>query len=241
MKKQINVLRSEDNNLITGSKEILAYCNEFFQRIHSSRDAGNRDHQQERSSLCDQFLGDIECPQLDAAGRNICEAPISGFECKQALKSMINNKAPSVSGFSKEFFLYFWDDLETVILNYLAETKENGKFFVTQRRGVITLIPKRGDQTLLKNKRAICLLDTLYKVVAKVIANRLMLVISKLVSPDQTGSIRGRHIGMSIRTIADVIEYCEADNLGGIIMALDFRNAFNTVEHEFIYDMLLIY
>ena len=69
-------------------------------------------------------------------------------------------------------------------------------------------------------------------------ANRLMQVIHKLIAGDQTGSIRGRYIGTNLRTVDDVIRYCESDKLSGIVMALDFKNAFNSVEHYFIYDVL---
>ena len=60
----------------------------------------------------------------------------------------------------------------------------------------------------------------------------------KIVAPDQTGSIKGKYIGSNIRTIADVIHYCETDQLDGILMALDLRNAFNTVELKFVYEAL---
>ena len=103
---------------------------------------------------------------------------------------------------------------------------------------MITLIPKKGDQKLLKNKRAICLLDIIYIITTKVMANRLMQVIHKLIAGDQTGSIRGRYIGTNLRTVDDVVRYCESDKLSGIVMALDFKNAFNSVEHYFIYDVL---
>ena len=68
-----------------------------------------------------------------------------------------------------------------------------------------------------------------------------MNVIHKLVEQDQTGSIRGRFIGTNSRTIADVMQYCETDQLEGIIMALDFRNAFNTVEYDFVYSVLKLF
>ncbi|MEM9078968.1 MAG: reverse transcriptase family protein, partial [Bacteroidota bacterium] len=235
MKKQINVVQTEDDDLVTGNNDILAHCRDFFKTIYSS---GRIEACDDSISKCQRFLGNIECPKLSQTDRAFCDAPITGSECKSALQGMMNGKAPSVSGFSKEFFLHFWNDLETIVISYLSQTKERGMFFATQRRGVITLIPKHGDQKFLKNKRAICLLDIVYKIVAKVMANRLMTIISKLIVPDQTGSIRGRYIGTNIRMVADVIEYCEIDKLEGILMALDFRNAFNTVEHQFIYDTL---
>ena len=62
----------------------------------------------------------------------------------------------------------------------------------------------------------------------KALANRLMAVILMVVAPDQTGSIRRRYIGTNLRSIADIVHYCETDRLEGILTALDFRNAFNT-------------
>ncbi|MEM9300434.1 MAG: reverse transcriptase family protein, partial [Bacteroidota bacterium] len=209
-------------------------CRNYFKTLYS----GSVNYQTSNAeSVVEKFLGQVECPRLSQEDKN-CDEPFISAECKAALDGMKNNTAPSVSGFSKEFIKFFWSDLETIILSYITQVKEKKQFFVTQRRGVITLIPKPGDQKLIKNKRAICLLDIVYKIVAKVLANRIMFVISKLVAPDQTGSIRGRYIGKNIRTVADVIEYCESDGLSGILMALDFQNAFNTVEHKFIYDTL---
>ena len=72
---------------------------------------------------------------------------------------------------------------------------------MTQRRGYVTLLPKKGDQTLLRNKRPIVLLDIIYKIVAKVLAKRVTNVVDKLVGRDQTGFIKGRNIGENIRLI----------------------------------------
>ena len=97
------------------------------------------------------------------------------------------------------------------------------------------LIPKSGNQKALKNKRPICLLDIIYKIIAKVLATRLSVVANKLIHSDQTGFIKGRHIQDNLRIIQDVINYSNTDDLGGILMALDFKSAFNSVEHNFIW------
>ena len=73
---------------------------------------------------------------------------------------------------------------------------------------------------------------------AKVIANRIGKVIHKLVSEEQTGFISGRFIGENLRLINDVIEYCDIDKIGGLILACDYRAAFDSIEHEFIFATL---
>ena len=230
--KNIQVLQRPDGDYVTGNTEILDYCKGYFEEIYSSRGVTT-----DRSQVT-SFLAPTVCPKLSEIDRQSCDGEISKEECELALRGMMNNKAPSVSGFSKEFFLHFWLELGDIVVNYINQAREQGVFFVTQRRGVLTLIPKKGDPKLIQNKRPICLLDVIYKIVAKVLANRMMSVIHTIVCPDQTGSIRGRYIGTNLRTIADVIYYASADRLDGIVMALDFRNAFNSVEHEFVYNVL---
>lgn len=235
-KKHINVLQSAQGNMITENKDILEYCKSHFEDVYESkRDSSDQSRNFER------LFGAINCPKLSETDRAACDGPLTNEECKSALDGMLNNKAPSVSGFSKEFFRFFWDDIGDLVVGYVNEAKENGMFFITQRRGVITLIPKKGDQKFIQNKRAICLLDIVYKTVAKVLASRMMSVMHKLVEQDQTGSIRGRFIGANLRTISDVIYYCETDQLEGILMALDFKNAFNTVEYDFVYAVLNLF
>ena len=233
-KSQINVLCSADNNVITDNKVILAHCKTYFENIYETK----RTDRDRNSEQVLDFISSLNPPRLTDIDKLSCEGQITNSECKKALVGMMNNKCPSVSGFSKEFLLHFWPELGDMVVRYVNEAKDKGVLFSTQRRGVITLMPKKGDQRFLKNKRAICLLDIIYKTVAKVLANRLMLVIGRLVAPDQTGSIRGRFIGTNLRTISDVIHYCNSDRVEGILMALDFRNAFNTVEHEFVYSTL---
>ena len=128
-----------------------------------------------------------------------------------------------------------------MMIDYFNHAKEEGELFVSHRRGILTLIPKKGNQMLLKNKRPICLLDIVYKIIAKVIANRLSSVIDKLVHNNQTGFIKGRYIGENIRLISDVIEYCQMDSTEGVLMAIDYRNAFDSVEHDFILYVLKMF
>ena len=65
---------------------------------------------------------------------------------------------------------------------------DNGSLSISQRRGIITLIPKPNkDTALLDNLRPISLLNTDYKILSKVIAKRLEKVLPKVINPDQTG------------------------------------------------------
>ena len=88
---------------------------------------------------------------------------------------------------------------------------QNGSLSVSQRRGIITLIPKAdGDLKELSNWRPISLLNIDYKILTKGLAKRTAKHLPKLINSDQTGFVKGRYIGQNIRLLSDIMEYVDA-------------------------------
>ena len=229
--KAITKLVRDDGCAIYRNADILKECARHYAALYSSRH-GQRQHEN------DDLFCNIGNPRLTDDEKLACEGLITGKECITALKSMANNKTPGPSGFTKEFFVHFWDEIGELIVSYINDAFHDGEFFFTQRRGYVTLLPKKGDQTRLCNKRPIVLLDTIYKIVAKVLAIRMSNVIDKLIGSDQTGFIKGRNIGENIRLMADVLHYCDKQDIPGILMNLDFAAAFDSIEHSFMFRTL---
>ena len=230
--KIIHMLAINEHEYATGDREILKLCKDFYEDLHNSAKG---------PGVVASYMQDMAFPKLDENDRQRCEGPITSTECHEALKSMNANRSPSVSGFGKEFMSFFWEDIDEIVVKYINSAFRSGKMFITQRRGVLTLIPKAGDQKELKNKRPICLLDIIYKIIAKVLAMRLSSVINKIISTDQTGFLKGRCIQDNLRTIQDVIDYSKSDNTPGIVCALDFKAAFNSIEHSYIFIALRLF
>ena len=69
---------------------------------------------------------------------------------------------------------------------------------------------------------------------AKIIGRRIESVLPTLIHSDQTGFIKGRFIGQNVRLLNDVMTYAESNNLPGILLFIDFRKAFDTIEWDFI-------
>ena len=83
-----------------------------------------------------------------------------------------------------------------------------------QQHGTITLIPKDNKfRQFLTNYRPICLLNTMYKTASAATAYRIKTVLDKLINEDQSGFIAGRFIGESTRTIYDVMQLSEEQNI----------------------------
>ena len=110
---------------------------------------------------------------------------------------------------------------------------------ISQRRGIISLIPKKSkDKTILENLRPISLLNVDYKILTKVIAKRIEKVLPTLINPDQTGYVKGRYISENVRLIYDLIHYTDKPNQKGIAIFLDFKKAFDFIEWNYLLQTL---
>ena len=170
----------------------------------------------------------------------LLEGPLTLHEIDCALKNMNNNKSPGPDGFTSEFYQVFWSDISMYFLRSLNFGYNSGGLLsVSQRRSVITLIPKGNKpRKCLTNWRPISLLNVSYKLASACIANRLKIVLPSITNPVQTGFMKNLYIGENIRILYDVMHYVESINIPGLLFLIDFAKAFDTISHSYILDVL---
>ena len=96
----------------------------------------------------------------------------------------------------------------------------------------ITLIEKQGkDRTLIENWKPISLIDVDAKIVSKVIASIFKNVLPNIIHHNQTGYV----IGELIRSIFDIMEFIDSENIPGILIFIYFRKAFDTLEWHYLF------
>ena len=148
---------------------------------------------------------------------------------------MATNKSPGSDSFTAAFYLHFWNLIAKYMVESFNYAFQNGILFISQRQGVISLIPKQEKNLeFLKNWRPVSLLNVDYKILTKVIALRLEKVLPKIISSSQSGYVKKRYIGESIRLIKDVMDFTKRNNLPGIAVFLDFEKAVDSIEWDFL-------
>ena len=108
---------------------------------------------------------------------------------------------------------------------------------------MVTLIPKAVSDTLkLTNWRLITLLNVDSNIASKAIAKRIKKVLPQLIHTDQIGFMKvDRFFGQNMRLLCDLLEQTELENIPGILLQLDFRKAFDTIEWPLIQQVLTIF
>ena len=177
----------------------------------------------------DWLLGQLSM-SLDEQEQASCEGLLTVEECREALNGMDTGKSPGVDGLTAEFYLAFWAVLAEDLVEVLNYGFQNGQLSVSQRRGLLSLIFKKGEKKDLKNWRPISLLCVDYKIGMKAVAARLQKVLSSVLHEDQTCGVPERSIVSNL----DLIEYCSAKNLPLATISLDQEKAFDRVNWNFL-------
>ena len=142
---------------------------------------------------------------MDAEHLSI-ECQITLQELHRAVKNMAINKMQGCDGLSVEIYQCLWDELGSVLHAAVLYAYEKCELHLSARRGVISLIQKKGkDGMYIKNWRPLTLLNTDYKNLAKAIAYRIKPFLSKLIHVSQTGFMHGHNIAHNIRKLTDII------------------------------------
>ena len=165
--------------------------------------------------------------------KNKLEGGLKEWECRNASIGIELNKSPGSDGLPAEFYISLWDEIKVLLIDSLNAAYHIGELSPTQKRGILTLLYKKGDKTALSNWRPISLLNTDYKILAHVLANRLKKVINNLISTDQSGCLKGRHIGFNIRLIQDVMDYFESNEQNGAITFFLFSKDIRHTQSQF--------
>jgi len=122
------------------------------------------------------------------------------------------------------------------LVNY---AHDHGELSNSQKQAVITLWEKKGkDKRLIKNWRSISLINVDAKIASKTLAKRLDPNLPELIQCSQNAYVKGRSIFDAVRTIDDILEYTKHTKMSGILVAIDFEKAFDSLDHTYLLKVL---
>ena len=182
------------------------------------------------------FLNDsAEIPKLSEELRSACEGKITQNECYSVLQSFQKNKTLGNDGLIIEFYMAFWPLIRKYLVDSINYSYEFGELSNSQKQAIITLIEKKGkDKRMIKNWRPNSLINVDAKIISKVLAKRLEKVLPAIIHSNQNTFVKGRSNFDAVRTIDDMVDYTKRNGLSGLLVAIDFEKAFDTLNFNFL-------
>lgn len=152
-----------------------------------------------------------------------------------------DGKEPGPDGFTANFFHAFRELIKTEVWEIVEESRSMHWILPALNSTFIALIPKVDEPNTPERYRPIALCNVIYKLISKVLANRLKPLLPLLILPEQTGYVKGRQIMDGIILSYEVIHSLKLLKKPGMFLKLDVSKYFDKISLNYIHQMLLAF
>ncbi|KAH1150639.1 hypothetical protein GYH30_044590 [Glycine max] len=159
-------------------------------------------------------------------------------EIQAAVWECGSEKSPGPDGLNFKFIKHFWRTMKPDISRFIAEFHANGAFPRGSNASFIALIPKKRDPQNLNECRPISLIGCIYKIVAKLLANRLKKILSEIIDVRQSAFISGRQLLHSVVIANEMVEEAKRKHKPCLVFKVDYERAYNSISWEFLSYMM---
>ena len=231
----IRKLKLPNNSVITEPNDILEELKSFYCSLYEIPQDISQDNAQ-------RFLNNSDITKLDDETRSKCEGKVTFNECYRSLLSFADGKSPEIDGLTVEFYKAFWPTVGNLVVDCLNKSYDHGELSAYQKMAIIKLIEKKGkDKMYISNWRPISLLNVDVKIATKALAKRLDTILPKIIHRNQCVYVKGRSICDCTRIMDDIMFYTKEYGLSGLAVAIDFEEAFDSLDWEYLNKALLAF
>ena len=232
MLKQMNnatrinkIKHPKTDEYVTEQREILDAFKCFYENLYSKTEID--------SSKLREFLKIWNPPKLSTKEKQDLNNSFSMEELDVVLSSLKNFKAPGNDGMPSFPFKVLPDEGKTLLLAQINQFLNGCDIPASWKQGNIIAIHKKDDITDIANYRPISLLKTDYKIVSKLVTNRLNVIIPKLIHKDQIGFVKERIIYDNVLTLNEILQEDKK-----FCLSIDFQKAYDSVSHDALCEIL---
>ncbi|KAG7580838.1 Reverse transcriptase domain [Arabidopsis suecica] len=229
----IRELHKQDGTVVKKPEEIKAEAEKFFREFlqHVPHDY----EEQSVNELQDLLL--FRCSEEDSLSLT---CPVTDEEIKKSLFAMPNDKSPGPDGYTAEFYKSAWETIGGEFTLAVQSFFVKGFLPKGVNSTILALIPKKLEAREMKDYRPISCCNVIYKVISKIIANRLKRVLPKFIAGNQSAFVQDRLLIENVLLATELVKDYHKDSLSSrCAIKIDISKAFDSVQWSFLRNVLL--
>ena len=236
---QTKIAKNTIRSLVTAQGEVLTTLSDIKKEAVSHFQSFLQGQDPTTEDITVDALQDLltyRCSQDDSA---CLVRPVTAAEIQQALRSLPNDKVSGPDGFTKEFFIAAWPVIGRDFIVAIQSFFIFGFMPTGVNATILSLIPKTTTAQTMKDYRPIACCNLLYKVISKVLANRLKIIFPAAVEANQCAFITERLLLENVLLASELVTgYHKTTNKEKCAIKFDISKAFDTVKWSFITSVL---
>ncbi|XP_028084749.1 uncharacterized protein LOC114285866 [Camellia sinensis] len=182
------------------------------------------------------LIGDFKSVKCSVGFQQL-KAEFSEEKIWATVKECNGNKVPGPDGFNFMCFQKNWKVFKEEVMLFMKEFYSVGRLAYGMNSSFITLIPKKVNALHLNDYRPISLIGSMYKLLSKVLASRLKLVLPEVISETQSAFLGGRNILDGVLITNEVVDGWKKAKKKGLLFKLDFEKACDSINWGFLFSM----
>lgn len=176
--------------------------------------------------------------RLSMGDKQMLEMDFTEEEIRRAVNQCGSSKAPGPDGFNFRFIKRYWDILKGDIMRAIEGFWVSESISSGCNASFVSLIPKVSNPVSLNEFRPISLIGCFYKIVAKVLAERVKRVIDSVIGEEQSAFIQGRSILDGVLVANELIDFVKGRKKKSLIFKVDFEKAYDCINWNFLYSVM---
>eukprot|EP00253_Pinus_taeda_P002292 PITA_02292 len=222
-RRRNSIWKIEDGNggFLFSQEDISNEAARFFQKQYKRNQSNAGDM---------LWAADLMPEMFDGSTYENFIKPVTKEELLAIIKSSKKDKSPGPDGWPIEFFLHFYDLFKQDLLGMVEASRMSGNIHSALSSTFIALIPKKKNSKSFQDYRPIALCNSLFKIITKVIAERLKPILNLFITRDQHAFLKDRNIWDAVALTQESLFSLRTYNIKVAILKIDLKKSYDCVD-----------